>query len=388
MSRSVSELSHYLIIGDASDRRVRLFQEALSRLGHPVAEVVSYQSLLQAGGDISQWLTPAHTHLRIESPGAFYEVFCELVAWGAEAAFAQEEVFARISPEEARQMVPAYGQIFYPYQWFLGFRRLLEALECSLLASGWQGVQSAPQMLSLMFDKWAASTQMSGAGVRTTRLLGTPQSYEELLSLMEESQCRRVFVKLRTGSSASGVVAFRRHPQGNRQEAVTSVELVEGEDLLYNSLQIRRYRSQQEVRRLFDLLCHQGVIVEEWTPKARTQGAVYDLRVVVIDGAVKHRVVRLGRSPMTNLHLGNQRGDIESLRGSLDAEVWEALEGQARLAWEAFPGVWMVGVDVLLTSGSMTPVVIEANAFGDLLPGVIVEGHDTYGAQIMAQQGR
>ena len=69
-----------------------------------------------------------------------------------------------------------------------------------------------------------------------------------------------------------------------------------------------------EIAALIDALCSHRVHVEEWIPKAGLDGHTLDLRVVVIDGTARQIVARLSRSPMTNLHLLNERGDPAAVR--------------------------------------------------------------------------
>jgi hypothetical protein len=145
------------------------------------------------------------------------------------------------------------------------------------------------------------------------RGLGPVRSFEGLRERMRETDCRSVFVKLAHGSSASGVVAYRTNDI--RHEAITTVEMVrEGCELrLYNSRLIRCYRDPAEVVCLIDVLAREGVQAEEWLPKAALGDQGFDLRVLVIAGKARHTVVRMSRSPMTNLHLGNQRGDLAAV---------------------------------------------------------------------------
>ncbi len=42
------------------------------------------------------------------------------------------------------------------------------------------------------------------------------------------------------------------------------------------------------------------------------------------------------------------------------------------------------GVDVVISPGFRRHAVLEINAFGDLLPGVLFEGLDTYTAELAA----
>lgn len=241
--------------------------------------------------------------------------------------------------------------------------------------------------IAVMFDKRACHARLEAAGVPVPAALGSVGSYHELRERMEEQRVRRVFVKPAHGSSASGVVALQTAP--GRIKAVSSA--VPDGDGWRNSLRVRAYTSEREVARLIDALAPDGLHVERWMPKAALDGRLLDLRVVVIAGEPAHAVVRTGTAPMTNLHLGGSRGDLEAVRSRLDWQ--EAMSVCARAA-ACFPGSLMVGVDLLVGLGWRRLAVGEVNAFGDLLPGLTglpgsrAEGADTHTAQINAALAR
>ena len=139
--------------------------------------------------------------------------------------------------------------------------------------------------------------------------LGPVRSYEELRRRMREAGIGRVFVKLAHGSSASGVVALAAGAR--RVVATTTAEVVRdgGEVRLYNSRAIRRVEDEREVAGLVDALGPRGRARRAVGPQGRASTAgAFDLRVVVIAGRAEHVVVRMGRGPMTNLHLGEPPG--------------------------------------------------------------------------------
>ena len=154
--------------------------------------------------------------------------------------------------------------------------------------------------------------------------------------------------------------------------------------LLYNSRRIRVYQDIEEIAELVDALCRHRVHVEEWLPKAGFEGRTFDLRVVVIAGRARHTVVRLSRSPMTNLHLLNARGDADALRARIGHGVWEAAMNTCEGAMASFKDSLYGGVDLLFTPDLKRHAVLEVNAFGDLLPDILHEGLDTYTAEIKA----
>ena len=238
----------------------------------------------------------------------------------------------------------------------------------------------------MLFDKPRCQSRFAQAGIPVPRSLGPVRCYEELRATMREAGCPSVFVKIAHGSSASGVVAYRAG--GDRQEALTTVEMVHGDgDLrLYNSRLIRRYHKPSEVAELIDALAREGVQVEEWLPKAQIEDNVFDLRVVVIDGQARHVVVRMGPGPMTNLHLGNRRGDLSDVVARMGTDAWQAARRTCERAAAVFPQSLLLGIDLLIAPDFRRFAVLEANAFGGLLPGVLCAGNDTYEAEVRAVQ--
>ena len=305
----------------------------------------------------------------------------------AEGADVEDEggaAAARIGRDEALRQPFDRGWIFYPRQWYLGFRAVLRRIDRQRESCPAHHVMNPTGAIEVMFDKGRCHRWLSDREVPCPRAFGPVRCYEELRSRMSQAGLGRVFVKLAHGSSASGVVAMAVVP--GRQVAYSTVEMVrEGGDLrLYNSRRIRRYERTEEIAAMIDALCREGVHAEQWVPKAGLEGQAFDLRVVVIAGRAEHAVPRLSRNPMTNLHLKNRRGDVEALRARMEPSAWEAVLHTCRRAAAAFAGCLYVGVDVLIAPGYRRHAVLEVNAFGDLLPGVTVGGHDTYAAEVAA----
>jgi hypothetical protein len=194
-------------------------------------------------------------------------------------------------------------------------------------------------------------------------------------------------VKLAHGSSASGVVALRE--AAGKLSAITPVERIRrgGATILFNSRSIRHYTRPDEIADIIDILCREGAQVEEWLPKGLINRKPFDVRVLTIAGSAAHFVVRVGNSPMTNLHLGNPRGDAAALLESIGPEAWREATAACERAAAQFPGSLYAGVDLLIAARprrGARHAILEINAFGDLLPGVLHAGQDTYGAEIEA----
>ncbi len=370
----------FLLLANPDNRRVSLFKEALAAQGLPSAEVLSYADLLGGRADLGERLSRCDV-LRIESPAENFEVFKRLVARGAYVA---ED--SRIEPADALALPEDFGRVYLGRQWYLGWRSLLQHVDRCLgeLGGDRPRLMNAPEDIALLFDKPACQARLAAAGVDVPAMLGQPANYDDLRDLMAQRGINRVFLKPAHGSSASGVAAYR--VQKMREQAITSAKLVQTPQgpRLYNSLAIQRYEDPREIRQLVDLICAERAHAERWIPKASAQGGTFDLRMVVIGGRCAHSVVRIAQSPMTNLHLGNRRGDLDRLVAQLGAARWQQARRLAERAAACFDSSLYVAVDMLVATGMRTFAVCEANAFGDLLPRITWRGMSTYEAEISA----
>jgi hypothetical protein len=374
---------NFLLVGHPGHKRVNLFQEALDRRGLPPARLVAWRDLLTARADL-EVAVGTGALVRIESPGQDFEVEKLLTAAGAREPETEDVTATSISAEEALGLPFDRGRLRFPRQWYRGFRATLRRLAAAGASNPTVRWTSHPDEIVTLFDKRQCHRLFAGVGLPVPKSLGSVGSLHELLASMEEKKRRQVFVKLACGSSASGVVAFRIG--GPRMEAITTVELEhrDGQPRLYNSRRIRRYEAPADIKILIDALCREGVHVEEWVPKAGFAGDAFDLRVLVVAGEIRHIVPRLSRQPMTNLHLLNRRGDLERIRATVPRASWEAALETCRRAARLFPRCHQIGIDLLFTPGFRSHALLEANAFGDLLPGVLWNGLDTYEAELVS----
>lgn len=384
-SRNRGTVGPAVVIGDPDGRRVALFQAGLARLGRGPAAVVSFRDLLAGRARLAE-VVGAGTLLRIESPDRDFEVERALIALGADVA--DDEADAdRIGRAEALGLEFDKGRIWHPRQWYLGFRELLRRIEEQREGCPPHRAMNPPADIAVMFDKPRCHARFAAAGIACPTGLGTPVDYDDLRRRMAGAGLRRVFVKLASGSSASGVVALET--DGRRVQATTTVEAVAapgGGLRLYNTRAIRRETDERHVAAIVDALCRERAHAERWVPKASIDGGPFDLRVVVVAGRACHKVARIGRGPLTNLHLLNRRGDPEAVRARMAPGDWDAALGACERAAGAFPDSLYAGVDLVIAAGFRRHAVLEINAFGDLLPGIEHDGEDTYGAELAAAE--
>ncbi|MCM2386759.1 STM4014 family protein [Streptomyces albipurpureus] len=359
-----------VVIGNPTNRRVALFQQAARAARLPDVRVVPWLAVLRG-----QARFHAGELVRLDSPGEDAEVEREL------------------------RGVDDPTRVEGTARWYERFTAAVRDVASAVAAAGGTLLDD-PQDLAVLFDKRLCHGVLREAGIAVPQ---SPTSgpdaplvrgWADVRALQEGTGLRRVFIKLAHGSSASGVLAVET-ASGGRVQATTSVER-DGRGRLFNSLRVRRYSTEREVGALVDALAPDGLHIERWLPKASQGGRTADLRVVVIAGRATHAVVRTSRSPMTNLHLGGARGDLAAARTSIEIAGgdWAGALRLCEAAAERFPGSLRVGVDLLPSPDWRGFSIGEVNGFGDLLPGLTglpgsgAETQETYAAQISAVRSR
>lgn len=366
LSPSVSNPPDILLVAPPDSRRVRAFQVSLAELGWRPARVVSYLELLEGRQHLTELVRPG-TVVRFDSPGEDLATEGEFIRRGGGV------------PGDL-----AGGEIADMRAWYVGFSEVLSELEGQLASCPpHQRMQQTDHILA-MFDKAATHANFQAAGVPVPEALPEVHCAAELLEQATAHGWTRLFVKLAYGSSASGAVALQW--RGDLVSAVSTVRMLDGR--LYNSRRLVRYESWPEVHVLIDALARHRIHVERWLPKASFAGRTMDLRVVTIGGQAQHTLVRSAHGPITNLHLGNERGDLKAFLEAIGEERWVQVQHTAEQALAAFPGALYAGVDVLLTPGFRREAVLEVNAFGDYHRGVLVNGLDIYQAELSALLGK
>ena len=89
----------------------------------------------------------------------------------------------------------------------------------------------------------------------------------------------------------------------------------------YSSRQLARHTGAG-LEAVLEFLLGEGVCVQQGIRMAQLDGCNFDVRVVLIHGQVAFTIFRLSPNPMTNLHLGGQRGDTMRCRSAIPKRVW------------------------------------------------------------------
>lgn len=362
---------HFLLIGNPENRRVSAFITEIEALKAHSCAVIAYKDLLDNPVNLAAHIRP-NTIVKIESPGENSAVRQGLIEYGTAMPH-------NINPT----FLDDFGRICYQDEWYRGFCRFLSDLKTRLLPFDVRLMNGIDSILTL-FDKVATKTILIKNNLPTPFALDHVGDYEALRTQMQTQRINSVFIKPAHGSSASGVVAFRT--DGKRVQAISSVELVNEKVTigLYNSLKVRTYTDEAIVIALINSILKGKASVEQWIPKAAFHGLSFDFRVVVIAGKARHIVARTSKSPITNLHLGNSRGDLSAIMAHIGSSKFEAIKKVVEQTSACFPDCLYLGVDVLISANLKQIMVLEVNAFGDLLPNLTDAGENIYQAQIKA----
>ena len=370
----------FIVIGNSANRRVGMFQSALAAQGFPAAEVVAWSEILQGGAAVLRRLSTEPAVVRIDSAGEDDDVERALIRRGE--APARAEGYAAIDARRLDAIPRELGRILYPRQHHLGWTAVLREIGTVLAERpAWRVVQPIAAIEEL-FDKRVTSAKWHAMGIPVPDFLSGIRTPDELRARMVEHEWREVFVKVASSSSASCLAIFHHDARG--EHAITTVE--DTGKARYNTRKLQRLTRRQAIDRLLAFLLAEGAQIERAIPKAQLADHYFDLRVLTIDGEPAFIVVRGAPHPITNLHLGGQRGDLELLKKRVPKASWDAAMASC-VAVQRASGAFHVGIDLMFEPGLRAHRVIEGNAFGDLLPNLTRDGLDVYGWQIARLRG-
>lgn len=376
----------FVIIGNPENRRVISFCETVKSLGYPDPIKISYAGWLDGASHV---ILPPGSIVKIDSPGENESVRQMLIARGMMIARGIAWNTHKQYPDINVTQIPAvqedFGAIRQMPAWYAGYCNWLDEISEVIKNQPAIHVMNKPEDIKIQFDKPRCQAFLKRHQIPVPFILPAITGFEDLIDKMQQQRLLKVFIKPAHASSASGVIAFRK--MDDKMQAITSAEIVEGPKgiELYNSLTIRTYTKPAEIAALIERIMQENVLVEEWLPKATLLDHFFDIRVLVIAGKARHTVVRTSKHPITNLHLGNKRGDMQEFIARIGEDKLREVKTMAERAAACFPASLYMGVDILITADLRKFVVLEINAFGDLLPHLIDEGETCYQAQIMAQ---
>lgn len=344
----------FVLIANPETKRCRLFLDELRAAGVTEIAVVPWATVVEARGNLDrrpEFDAPAI--VRLESPGRDDRVTRLLLEAGANNDPRESAIDWRTRP------MPK-GLLLRPGLWYRGFNRVLTGLQQAFDARPHLQLTANALHCTELFDKTATSQRLVGAGIPVPAWCEEPQAVLRELVVHQ----RPMYLKLNTGSNAMGIVALRPNRQNYR--GITSVAEIDGE--FYNTRRLRHLDASPALTRVIDFILQEGAIAQEAIAMAQVDGQNVDLRVVCLKGTPVACIFRVSPQPMTNLHLGGQRGDYDTCRRLIPTRIWlDALDHCAEGAqcYKAH----MVGIDLVFERGWQRYFILEVNAFGDFFPG-------------------
>lgn len=331
-----------VLIAPPYSRRVKAFQQALQEIRWPLANVISFQDIVDYPTRLTEHIQQGDI-VRLETSGECLDTERLLLKLGASKI--EQHSVTDINSLQLEQ-----GEIIPSNQWYAGltvfFKNIKKSLEQA--PSHYCTFDTAEGLV--FFDKRKTTAHWQQQGLPTpVPITGIIENFEQLLDRLTHTKISRVFIKLAHGSAASGSMAIMFN---NKQiHAITTIELFQqnGQLHFFNTRKIQQYTDRQTITMIFNhLIKYHDLQIETWIPKASYQSKVFDVRIVVIDGKAQHTLIRLGKKAMTNLHLENGRGDLEQVKAFL-GESWPVIPQLAEKAMQHFPNSLYAGLDILIT---------------------------------------
>ncbi len=378
---------HFVLLASEHDPRVDAFQYALRQQGLRPATLISYGDFIAQPERLADQLikrAKSQNILRIDSPGRDQQVYAAILQQGISPLRATKRPYQ--TAHAIQQKIQQKGRMIAPYQFYAGFKVVMQQVKQTVLSlpdlHNVHNVQlmNSPDDILLAFDKYRCQHYLQQHKIPVPELLGSIQSYTELRQKMRQYNMPRVFIKLKHGASAAGIIALES--SANKIQIRSTVEYQSKTKALYNTRRLTRSRNENTIAELINALCQMDVYAERWIPKAQIEDYVVDIRIVVIGCKAQHSVLRMSKSPITNLHLLNQRADTTRLQQQMSTSAWQAMLTTCEQVAALFSQSLYIALDIAVAVNFNKHVVLEVNAFGDLLKAVLYRGLTPQEAEI------
>ncbi|MCT4662467.1 MAG: STM4014 family protein [Tissierellales bacterium] len=352
---------NFLLIGDLTGRRMQIFSKCLNHLNLNNITIITWTEILK---DISvlESNMKKNTIVKIEPPEKDMEIYRSLLIRGAIKGDLKEDFIRGIDFSDFK--------IISPRQWYYGFESIVR--EIKNVCDRYQNqnvymLNDIDDMLAMM-DKEQTydilKLNSEGKGFYLPKSFKSVCSYEEF-SDMYGDKPMKAFIKLRYGSGSTGVLGYANNPRRGQEIIYTSLNS-ESENF-YSNYRVNRFTEKNKVRHLIDWVLKNGAHIESWIPKDKYQGKAFDTRSFVLGGKAEYLLTRMSKTPITNLHLKNERAESCDI---MDDDLLEIIKKASESAMEVFSNSLFAGLDVI-TTNSGRPYIIDVNPFGDLFHNLI-----------------
>ncbi len=379
MLLSESRLSkhNFLIIGSKDSLRVHAFQKSLQSCIQKKATIVTYKQVLEQPESIKPFVN-SETIIRFESPEQDLSELKALYIAGIDQS--SSSGLKTLIGNEINAYLEDHGRIVPPAQLSYGLIKAASFVENYAEETHAYCLSSSSDMLAAM-DKTSCLKLLQNNHIHSPYHLGSVTSFDELVELAKQTGKFRLFVKLRFGFSAAGMMALAINPSDSQVIAYTTAMMAPNQHL-YATRKLQKLNRVNHIDQLIEKLAPMGLHIESWVPKAGVNDSTVDFRFISIQQEPIFSILRLSKSPITNLHLGNSRADPSLLKQHMQPKDWLRLEETCTKVAKLFPSSFMLGIDVAVFNDLRQHAVLEVNPFGDFIKDVTYQNLSPYDHQI------
>ena len=260
--------------------------------------------------------------------------------------------------------------IVSPKSWFKGIEKTFQVIDKLIKEN--KDVLSMCDLKEalIMMDKRKTYGFLEGKG-KSYYLSEKMPEYQNYDEFYEENKGNfiKCFIKLRYGSGSTGVIAYSNNPKIKEEKIFTSLNYTKenGNKTFFSTYNVRSYTEKNIIRDMVNWVIENGAHIEKWIPKLVYEKKGFDTRAFVLDKKSEYLLSRFSSSPITNLHLKNERKESEEF---LEKDETEIIKKASEEVMSLFSKSLYSGIDIVLTN-NLKPYVIDVNPFGDLFHNLI-----------------
>lgn len=363
---------NFVIIGDLVGRRIEAFTKCLKQLELNNFKIITWAEILKDIAVLEKNLEP-NTIIKLEPPEKDMEIYRALLKYGHEKGSLSDSYIDKIDFSDYK--------IIAPKQWYYGFELISKKIKSICEKNKLKNLylmNDIDEMLIMMDKKQTykhLNQQLETAKFNLPKKFHTPENYEEFQDLYGNKPMK-AFIKLRYGSGSTGVLGYANNPK--RKEMVIYTSLNNDNGNFYSNYKVNRFTEKNKIQTLINWVLDNGAHIESWIPKAKHHKKAFDTRSFVIDKESKYLLTRLSKTPITNLHLKNERANSSEIMTKSNLQI---VRSASEDVMNIFNKSLYSGIDVVTTEDNK-PYIIDVNPFGDLFHNLLGTDQNVYFLEI------
>ncbi|RXM56858.1 hypothetical protein DP144_08155 [Clostridium tetani] len=364
--------SNFLLIGDKKGKRLKEFVNCLKSENIYNYNIVTWQDLL-TNLDIIKKHIHNNTIIKIEPPEKDLYLYKSFLKVGLKKGIVSSKEIDNIDFEKCPIIAPA--------QWYCGIKEMFYGIEDIVNANKGKNIFMTTNIKEtlIMMDK-KLTYDFLEENIKDFYLPKRLKNYKDYDEFREDTANKylKCFIKLRYGSGSEGVIAYSNNPRLNEEIIYTSLNYSKEEKIFFSTYKVNCIKDKDIIKKMIDWVLENDAHIEMWIPKSKYKGQAYDTRVIVVNNKVEYLLSRLSKTPITNLHLRNNRLESERF---IEPKNIEIIKKASESVMKAFNNSFISGIDVVMSTGNK-PYIIDVNPFGDLLHHLIGTEKNIYYKEI------